>query len=136
MLRDVPDRFRRLLAKQIDTVEKLEILAALDAAPEATLTVDQLATGLRVPRDVVRPAIVELRVIGLVDVTSRGAVRLVPLSDDDQKAVDVLLAAYDRDPRSIVGLLGEIAMERIRNMVSRAVTDAPMLGKNGGEDDG
>ncbi len=138
MPQDLPDSVRELLSRRIDTFEKLEIVSALHAAPQGTLTVDQLATIVKVSRDVVRQAIVELRVASLVEFTSRGAVQLIPLSQGDQTAVKDLVATYALDPLSIAKLLGEISMERIRNIASRAFADAFVLRKKptGGDDNG
>ncbi len=124
MPHDVPDHVRRLLSTRIDTFEKLEIVAALAVAPQTTLTVDQIAITVRIPRDVIRQAIVELRSATLVQLTERGAIKLLSLSQGDQTAVTDLLEAYALDPLSVAKFLGEIAMERIRNMASRAFADA------------
>jgi len=125
----LPDGVRELLASRIDSFEKLEVVVALHAAPRTTMTMDELCRALKLPRDSIRQAAMELRAVALVDLTSRGEVQLLPPTARDQQAVGELIRLYTEDRIVLVKTLGEIAVERIRGMASRAFADAFVLRK-------
>lgn len=134
----LPHGVRDLLKSRIDSFEKLELVVALHAAPRTTMPIEQLATQLKMTRASVRHAALELRSAALVEVTTAGEVQLIPPSSRDVAAVDELVRCYREDEFAVVKALGEIALERIRNMAARAFADAFVLRKKPGrsEDDG
>jgi DNA-binding GntR family transcriptional regulator len=113
-----------LLATRVDSFEKLELIVALHAAPRSTLSIDALARQLRLPREVVREAAVALRAATLVELTSDGEVQLLPVTNRDHEAVAELVRVYKEDRIAVVTEMGEIALDRIRNLASRAFSDA------------
>lgn len=125
----VPAGVRELLASRIDSFEKLEVVVALHGAPNRTMSVEELCRVLKIPRDAIREATMELRALALIELTSRGEVQLLPPTNRDQQVVTELVKLYDDDRFAIVKALGEIAVERIRGMASRAFADAFVLRK-------
>jgi hypothetical protein len=116
---DLPDAVVELLATRIDSFEKLDVVIALHAAPGATMTVHDLCSALKLPRDVVRQAAVELRGNTLVELTARGEVRL--LLDRDRVALSELVRLHAEDRFSVAKALGDLAVERIRNLASQTL---------------
>lgn len=133
----LPHGVRELLQSRINSFEKLELVVALHGAPRATMSIEQLANQLKTTRGIVQSAALELRTAALVEVTSAGEVHLIPPSSRDAAALDELVRCYRDDPFAVVKALGEIALERIRNMAAHAFADAFVLRKKpGGSDDG
>lgn len=117
-----------LLTNRVDSFEKLEIILALRAAPHATLSITDLCSAVKLPRDTVRQAVNELRDASLVDLAS-GDVKLVPPTSRDHAVVSELVRMYQDDRLAIVKKLSEVALNRIRNMASRAFADAFVIRK-------
>jgi DNA-binding GntR family transcriptional regulator len=124
---------RELLATRIDTFEKLELIVALHAGPRATMSLADLAAAMKVSQEVVREAALGLRASALVELT-RDVVQLLPPTSREYAAVEDLVRVYHEDRLTVVKTLGEIAMQRIRNMASRAFADAFVLRKRTKDD--
>jgi hypothetical protein len=134
---ELPPHVRRLLQNGIDTFEKLEVVVMLRAAPRSVMSVADLATGLKQERSVVRRAALELRAIALVDMTADDEIRLVAPTSRDFDSITELARLYADDRLAVVKALGEIAMQRIRNMASQAFADAFVIRKKpSGDGDG
>jgi hypothetical protein len=133
----LPDAVNQLLATRIDSFEKLEVVLALHGAPGWTMSVGELCRVLKLPRDVVRQAAVELRGVALAQLTARGEVRLVPPTSHDQAAIAELVKLYADDRFSIVRALGDLAVERIRTLASNTFGGSLVLRerKKDNEDD-
>lgn len=129
MKTDLPDAVYELLATRINTFEKLELVVALSAAPSSKASVDELCRTLKLPRDLVRQATIDLRASSLITLTSRGEAQLLPVTQKDEAALKELVQLYAGDPMSIVKALGDIAMSRLRSMATRAIADAFVLRK-------
>lgn len=132
---DVPAHVRRFLATRVDTFEKLEVVVALHAAPQVTMSFEELTTRLGIPGDFTREVVTLLRSGLLVEVTPRGHVRLAPKSDSDRAVLQEVVDIYADDRLAIVKALGEIAMHRLRSMASRAFADAFVFTKKLKKDD-
>jgi hypothetical protein len=127
----------RDLLHRVDTFEKLEMIVALYKAPRTVMSVTELSQGLKLEREMVRRSALELRGGALVELTSSDEVQLLPPTSRDHEAVRELVRLYDDDRLTIVKALGEIAVQRIRNMASQAFADAFVLRKRPrGDDDG
>lgn len=118
-----------LMRARVDTFEKLELVVTLHAALHATMSVDDVCRALKLPREAVRQAAVELRAATLVETTVRGELHLLPLTTSDRENVDELVRLYREDPLAIAKALGDISMDRIRNMASRAFANAFVIRK-------
>ena len=121
---NVPNDVLELLRARVDTFEKLELVVKLHDAPLSTMSVDEVCRALKLSREVVRQAAIELRASTLLEMTVRGELRLVPVEASDRESVDALVRLYNTDPLVIVKALGEISMDRIRNMATRAFAEA------------
>jgi DNA-binding GntR family transcriptional regulator len=125
----LPDAVIELLAERIDSFEKLEIIVALHGSPRTTMSVDELCRTVQLSRDTVREAAVELRSASLVELTKTGEVQLLPPTSRDHAAVSRLVELYAKDRFTVVKAMGEVALQRIRNMASRAFADAFVIRK-------
>jgi hypothetical protein len=132
----VPRSIRDLLETRIDSFEKLDVIVALQGAPHQTMTVDALVQALGIPRDDIRQAVGQLRRGLLVDLDASGEVRLLPPTEADRESIRELAELYGEDRAPVLRLLGEIALERIRNMAARTFADAFLIGKKKGDGDG
>ena len=135
-LDDVSPRVRALLATRIDSFEKLELIIALHGEPRATSTFDQMCERLGVARHLLREAAVSLNADSLVQMTSGGELQLLPPTDRDREAIGELVALYSDDRMAVVKALGEIALDRIRNMASKVFADAFVIRKNKDDEHG
>lgn len=131
----LPDGVGELLTR-VDSFEKLELVVALYGAPRSTMTVDELSQLLKISRDETRRTALELRGASLVVLTSSGAVQLLPPTTRDLELVGKLVALYDQDRLAVVKAMGQIAVDRIRNMASRAFAEAFVIRKKAGDDHG
>jgi len=132
-----PD-LKELLSRRVESFEKVELVLALRNAPHNTLTIDELAASMHLPREILRRLVVDLRSSSLVDHTDKGAIRLTLVNGTDEAAISELATAYASDPILVMRFLSEVAMNRIRTMASRAFADAFIIGKKKGnrDDDG
>jgi len=131
------DGVTELLTNRVDSFEKLELIVALQAAPRNTMSVDALCRQLKLSRDDIRQAAVELRRASLVELTSTGDVQLLPSTSHDHTAVTELVLLYEEDRLAVLKHMGEIALHRIRSMASTVFADAFVIRKkpsNDGED--
>lgn len=131
----LPAGIRELLTNRIDSFEKLEIVITLSKAQRTTMTMDELSRTLKTPRDAIRQAVMELRAVALVDLTSRGEVQLMPPTTRDEQVIADLVKLHDDDRFVLVKALGEIAMERLRGMTSRVFADAFLFRRKSPKDD-
>ncbi len=132
----LPASVTELLTNRIDSFEKLELVIALHDAPRTSLSIEALAAALKLSRATVRQAAKELHESALVDLTSNGDVQLLPPTKRELEAVAELARLYREDRITVVTALGEIAVDRIRNMASRVFADAFVIRKKGGGNDG
>jgi Mn-dependent DtxR family transcriptional regulator len=125
----LPPGVDELLKDRISSFEKLELIVALHDAPRTTLSVDDLSRMLTLPRETVREVAIELRSASLVELTSRGEVQLLPPTTREHAAVVELVRLYREDRFTVVTAMGEIAVNRLRNMTARAFADAFVIRK-------
>jgi hypothetical protein len=118
-----------LVANRVDSFEKLEIIIALHRATRSTMSIADLVGDLKLARDIVLQAVTDLREASLVDVSAGGDVQLLPPTSEDRAAVAELVRLYETDRLAIIKKLSEVALNRIRNMASRAFADAFVLRK-------
>ncbi len=98
-------------------------------APRKTLGIDPLAEKMGCTRSTVRQTIEELRGAMLVDLTSDGDARLMPVTEAEGKVLDELVELHRADRSLVVQVLAEFSLRRIRGMAARAFSDAFVLGK-------
>ena len=125
----LPDAVAELLASRVNSFEKLELIVTLHAAPRNTMSIETLCRHLKLSKDDVRRAAIELRSASLVALTSTGDVQLLPPTNHDHAAVAELVRTYQDDRLAVVTRMGEIALGRIRTMASKAFADAFVIRK-------
>ncbi len=124
----IPAAARRLLDGPIDSLEKLEILAALRRRP---LGLAGLVEQLRLPLGVVKQSVSELVDRGLLRRRTDDVIELVA-----DPRVEELLALYEADRLSVITTISRLSIERIRGMTARAFANAFVLRKKREDDDG
>lgn len=127
-----PDRLdpdvRRLLESELDSFEKLELLARIRGTPSGLEIADPVFDNAAM-----RWTLDELLQGGFVE--RRGQLCMLgPRAAEP--AVVSLLSLYDADRMVVVAELSSLALERIRSMASRAFANAFVLRKKRGDDDG
>jgi hypothetical protein len=127
----LPEAVTALLSTRVDSFEKLEVVVALHKAPGSTMTVGELCSALELPRDAIKEVAVELRAAALCELASNDQIRLAPATEQERAAVAELVKLHAEDRFSIVKALGQLAVERIRNMASRTFAAAFVIRKNG-----
>jgi hypothetical protein len=127
-----PEVFR-LCTEHVNSLEKLEILAALDRQADKQLARVALAESLQLPGDLLKQCLNELEHSGLVALTAEHLVRLNKL--DATPALVELLQVYSDDRLAVMRALSDIAMERIRGMAARAFSSAFIMRKQRKEED-
>lgn len=128
----IPDRFdpdiRRLLETDLDSFEKLEVLAKLRATVSGLELADPLFEN-----EAMRWTLDELLRMRFVE--RRGQLYVLG-PRGAEAAVVALLSLYESDRMVVVAELSTLALERIRSMASRAFANAFVLRKKRGDDDG
>jgi hypothetical protein len=129
----LPSEVRSLLAGPINSFEKLEVISALDRAPDKTMLKIDLAQQLQLDPDAMSRCLIELQRGGLLLVAADSTVRLVALPADH--GLSELLRIYDEDRLVLVSALSAISMQRIQGMAARAFGDAFVTCKKPDDDD-
>ncbi|HEY6035933.1 MAG TPA: hypothetical protein VIV58_16775 [Kofleriaceae bacterium] len=127
-----PDRIdpdvRRLLETELDSFEKLELLARIRGAASGLDLGDPVFDN-----DAMRWTLDELLKASFIE--KRG--RLYVLGPRGaQASVVALLSLYAADRMTVVAELSTLSLERIRSMASRAFANAFVLRKKRGDGDG
>jgi hypothetical protein len=125
---------RRLLETCLDSFEKLELVRVLRAAGGA-LSRSDLEEKCQFGSDTVQETLRSLSAMRVVELDEgEKRVRLGPSSE--APAFRAVTEVYENDRMVVLSILSTIAMERIRNMASRAFADAFVLRKKRGDDNG
>jgi Mn-dependent DtxR family transcriptional regulator len=122
----LPDGVRELLTHRIDSFEKLEIVLALRDTTDGLWSIDKLARTLGLAPEDVRDATRELRSVSLVDGDRNGHVQL---ASHEHGLIEALAKAYADDRFTVIKIMGEIAMGRIRHMAAQVFADAFVIRK-------
>lgn len=118
MSQSAPDKqaARRLLADEIDSFEKLEIVVHVHRSGFKTPIPSELATATSVPLDEVKSCLQALRDARVLD--PQGPWR---------SSVDALVMLYDEDRIEVMNLMTRTALERVRKEAARVFADAFVL---------
>lgn len=111
---DCPAHIRSLLARRVNTLEKLEAVIALRQVPEGIMSIADLSSALHIPRDVTRAVAVQLRAAGMLELLRDGRARLLAPISEDRLAFEELVALYDRDRLTVATAVAELTLERVR----------------------
>jgi hypothetical protein len=121
----VSPSLRKLLDATIDSIEKLDLVIALYAAPGRRLPIDTLTARLGfVGRDEIRRLAQDLSAHGLTVETLDDHIVLIPQSSADESALAELAAIHANDKALLIVAIAERAIERLRELAGRAFTQA------------
>ena len=95
----------RLLNSSVGSIEKLEVVIALARAAERSSSIVELARETRLPPAIARKITGEMQRARVVEVTSRGEVRLYPRDATDRAAVEEVLDMHQRSPTLLMRFL-------------------------------
>lgn len=113
---------RALLATQLDTSDKLELVHALRTA-RRPLSRGELARACGLSPEVIRELLGNLIELAIVEAMDRGARFRVSLATR-ASGVEALMAIYEDDRAVVLATLTELALERIRGMAVEAFGEA------------
>lgn len=111
---ECPAHIRSLLARRVNTLEKLEAVIALRHVPDGIMSIADLATALQIPRDITRAVAVQLRAAGMLELLRDGRARLLTPVSDDRLVFEELVALYERDRPAVATAVAELTLERVR----------------------
>ena len=130
----LPDSVRRLIATQVDTFDKLEIVVELATTPGQAVDRKYLAAAVSCPLEVFDRSVLDLAQTGLLTITGE---LVCPSNAEAIRLMEELLRAYRSDGVAVVRALSEVAMARIRGMTAHSFADAFVLRpKRRGDKDG
>ncbi len=130
----LPDPVRRLIATQVDTFDKLEIVVELATTPGQAVDRKYLAAAVSSPPEVFSKSVLGLEQAGLLAVNGD---LVGPSNAEAMHLMEELLRAYRSDGVAVVRALSEVAMARIRGMTAHSFADAFVLRpRRKGDNDG
>jgi DNA-binding MarR family transcriptional regulator len=130
----VPDDVRALLRERIESYEELEVLLALERDRSAERTAEELSAAQRIAPALAEAAVRALESRGLL-AGRRGSAhgscyRYSPATPALDAAVRGLVRVYAEQPISIIKIMSENAIQRVRTGAVRAFADAFILRKD------
>jgi DNA-binding IclR family transcriptional regulator len=125
---------RKLLDAHVESFEKLEVLMLLRRTPAGT-TAAEISRALGLGGDEVGEITAALSAAELVARAPDGRISLSPQRAEDRAALDELARVYAEDRLTLVKVIAETAMDRLRNLAGRAFADAFVIRKKPGGDD-
>lgn len=126
---------RELLERRIDSFEKFEVIRRLWLRRDEALGVATIADDLQVPAGELTSTLTELIGHGLV-VREQGDAYRAAVSSRDAETIQAMLELYARDPLSMLRILNELALRRLRGLTARKFSDAFVLSKKKEDGDG
>jgi hypothetical protein len=134
--RAIPDEVRRLVATDIDSFERLEVLMLLRESTTPR-SLEGIASDLGLPEDLVEHACRGLRASGIVTGSGGSPPRyqLATMAHRTQDACDALCTLYEQDPAVVMNLISTLAFDRARSLVARAFGDALQIPRRRDDED-
>ena len=134
---ELPDEVRRLLADRLVGLEDLELLILFCREPARSWTPAAAGTELSIPAASLAPAFERLHTQQLIMPVSKAADahRFHPATPALRSACEQLHELYTQDRFRIVGLMSQLAFDRIRRSAALAFADAFRVRKKGEDPD-
>ena len=137
---DLPDSLitpamRELLERRIDSFEKFEVVRRLWLSRDEALPVATIADDLQLPSGELAHTLTELIGHGLVTRDGGDSYRAA-VASRDSGTIQAMLELYARDPLSMLRILNELALRRLRGLTARKFSDAFVLSKKKEDGDG
>jgi DNA-binding MarR family transcriptional regulator len=126
---------RDLLERRIDSFEKFEVVRRLWLRRDEALAVATIADDLQLPAGELTSTLTQLVAQGLV-VREQAETYRAAVSSRDAETILAMLELYGRDPLSMLRILNELALRRLRGLTARKFSDAFLLSKKKENGDG
>jgi DNA-binding transcriptional ArsR family regulator len=118
-------RVRALILDRVRSIEALELLMQLHAAPERSYAFDALSRQLKLPESDLARAAADLSGSGLTSLAEDGrSVAYSPESDADRELVNELEGAYRAARIELIILISQNAIGRVRNEALKTFSEA------------
>ncbi|HYP89930.1 MAG TPA: hypothetical protein VEQ59_17295 [Polyangiaceae bacterium] len=128
-----PENLRLFLQMFVSSYEELEVLLFFARGVRQSWTANELAAALRKPAEPVATALSQLAARGLLESEARTelAYRYAVTNDELRLRIAELDRAYEHERLSVVQMMSDNALERIRRSAIRGMSDAfgPIYGK-------
>ena len=115
----VPDNVAELIARHIDSVEKLEVLLLVRGGRERAWTPDQVSRELHRGGASVERSMAQLCKSGVLERPRPGEYRFAPRTPDLGRSVDHLAEVYAARRRSVVQLIASNPMDSVMTFAER-----------------
>jgi hypothetical protein len=126
---------RELLERRCDSFEKFEVVRRLWLRRDEALAVATIADDLQLPSGELATTLTELIGHGLVMRDGRDSYRAA-VASRDAETILAMLDLYARDPLSMLRILNELALRRLRGLTARKFSDAFVLSRKKEDGDG
>ncbi|HUM13116.1 MAG TPA: hypothetical protein VLT82_19370 [Myxococcaceae bacterium] len=135
--RELTSELHRFLYESIESYEELEILLLLRAEWERPWTATDLASTLKLSRQIVDGVLGGLERRGLLEIGAdheRISLKTPPGEPATAALLDELAHAYDSDRLAVMRLMNANAVERVRTKAMHLFADAFVLGRKKNKD--
>lgn len=126
---------RALLERRIDSFEKFEVVRRVWLRRDEAVTAATIADDLQLPATELTSTLVDLASHGLV-VREEGDRFRAAVSGADAPTIEAMLELYARDPLTMLRILNEQALRRLRGLTARKFSDAFILSRKKENGDG
>lgn len=126
---------RALLERRIDSFEKFEVVRRVWLRRDEAVTAATIADDLQLPSSEITTTLADLATHGIV-VREEGERYRAAVASAEAPTIDAMLALYVRDPLSLLRILNELALRRLRGLTARKFSDAFILSKKKEDGDG
>lgn len=123
----LPAEIHEFVKNQLQTHDGAEALLLLCRRRSETWTVDAVASALQLPSARVRDTLLDLGGHGLLEIVVDGdgfAFRYHPRDPALEQLADQFASIYEDNRIEIIKLMGDYAIERVRNSANRTFWDA------------
>ena len=126
---------RALLEWRIDSFEKFEVVRRVWLRRDEAVTAATIADDLQLPATEITSTLADLASHGII-VREDGERYRAAVASADAPTIDAMLELYARDPLSMLRILNEQALRRLRGLTARKFSDAFILSKKKENGDG
>lgn len=126
---------RDLLERSIDSFEKFEVVRRIWLRHAESLNVAAITEGLHLPEGEIVATLADLAAKGLI-LHEAGDRYRAATDAGDADTIERMLELYARDPLSMLRILNELALRRLRGLTARKFSEAFILSRKKEHGDG
>ncbi|KAB2908597.1 MAG: hypothetical protein F9K40_04245 [Kofleriaceae bacterium] len=126
---------RDLLERKIDSFEKFEVVRRIWLRRDEPLTVATITDDLQLPSGEIATTLTELTSHGII-LHEDGDRYRAAVEGGHASTIQTMLELYARDPLSMLRILNELALRRLRGLTARKFSDAFILSRKKEDGDG